>query len=251
MKNNKKILFSLIALISAQVWANCPIPHQQPELRMEQNDIQQYLWEFENAGLWLEEAQEPIDATIKGYHGFIARRATLDQIALLKRQQAIYRNAGMPKEVKRFQAIIDGHAGNIHRASCLDQLLISEQFQRVSYVDSPTEFQGYIFEKNDRLKVYVAWRTAASYMGPNVGLGHAAIRRLTQQGWQFEYGIHNHPFSFDNRSGDIAGTVIPSNPDINSYLKMFDQVDLQHARITNGIHSASYQQGDLQYLSDL
>ena len=51
--------------------------------------------------------------------------------------------------------------------------------------------------------------------------------------------MHSHPLSPDGQY-DIAGTCLPSDPDIQTYRRLRDELGLQEAWITNGIDSARY-----------
>jgi hypothetical protein len=58
-------------------------------------------------------------------------------------------------------------------------------------------------------------------------------------GWELRAHMHSHPLSPDGQY-DIAGTVLPSSADIQTYRRLRDELGLQEAWITNGIHSARY-----------
>lgn len=49
--------------------------------------------------------------------------------------------------------------------------------------------------------------------------------------WEFKAHLHNHPFDFTNLYGDFGGNLVPSPPDVQSYLYFSPELAL----VTNGI----------------
>ncbi|GLS27714.1 hypothetical protein [Marinibactrum halimedae] len=229
-------------------FGQCPIPSSEPVFRSESRNIQQYEWRLNNAQAWLEVAQTPVDEFIASFHDYVSANTDLDQYGLLRRQQDIFARYVGPNDdaVLSIQALLDGDAATIGKATCLDQLLLSGQLQRVD-PSMPTEFQADIFKQGDQLRIYVAWRTVANYSGPPVDLSTRDRRNLIRSGWEFYTSLHNHPFFFGNI--DIAGTIIASSPDLNLYRNYYSTYPLGSARITNGIDSAIYSEMDVDYLS--
>ncbi|WP_086930535.1 hypothetical protein [Agarilytica rhodophyticola] len=236
-----------LAVIAINVNAECPIPNSEPVFLGESDDVQQYVWDLNKAKGWLAEADKPVDGYIESYQNYVVANTDLDQRGLLERQQDIFLRflgADYPG-VANFQILLDGEAGRFEKASCLDQLLLSGQFQRVDYT-LPTEFVAEIYKRGNRLRVYVAWRAEQSYIGPPVDLSSQERFELIDSNWTYLTHLHNHPFFFGNF--DIAGTIIASGADLNAYNNFYSIYPLQSARITNGIDSAIYSQADVDYM---
>lgn len=251
MKSTLVTIF--FTLISAAALADCPIPSASPQYRSESNNIEQYYWVLDQAQAWLDPADTPLDSFVDSYQDVVRSHTELDQKGLIRKQQAVYRNAfgSDHSSVLQMQAILDNQAVSIVKSSCLDQLLLSGQLQRVDMVNNPTEFAAHVFKRDDHLRVYVAWRTQASFSGPHVDISARRIRNLIDSGWSYEYHLHNHPFAFFNRYGDIAGTITASTPDLNTYDFFFRSYPMNYGRITNGIDSGIYLEEDVDYLRRL
>ncbi|MEM9102041.1 MAG: hypothetical protein AAGB12_06940 [Pseudomonadota bacterium] len=248
----KKIISFAFFVQVMVAYAICPAPSSSPQWLSSSSGIEQYVWVLDDADKWQSIAEEPLNRLIDDYHEFVADNTSLDQIGLLERQQGIFARffGSQHPIVLQFQALIDGDAGEIGEASCLDQLLLSGQFDRVNY-DIPTEFQAYIFERDNQLAIYVAWRTQPNVIGPPVQLTYDDIYELLGAGWVFDHQIHNHPFFFDNLPNDMAGTVIPSGADLNAFVYLNGLYPIDNYRITNGLNTASYLTSDAEYLLSL
>jgi hypothetical protein len=71
------------------------------------------------------------------------------------------------------------------------------------------------------------------------------LRRQFHAGWRLAQHLHNHPFDLNNAYGDIAGTILPSAPDLDTYRRLRG---LRSAVITNGFDSLELSRSDFQTL---
>jgi hypothetical protein len=195
--------------------------------------------------------EQPQDPTFLDYQRWVRSKTEIDPFALLQRQRQIFAKAygaGSPT-VTLFDKILDHEVGVVAPANCLSSLLLAVHNAKYPLRQQPTEFTAYIFKKSPRVKVILALAAEPWMGGPPMTGIEAESRELVAQGWQFEAALHNHPFDFDNPYGDIAGTLIPSGPDIQFHLNLQDSMGLREGWITNGFHTIRLSGSDFQVLS--
>lgn len=164
------------------------------------------------------------------FQSFVKHKTSVNPIDLLQKQLGFYRR--MAGEQDRFEKVIEQRVGRIRDISCLEAFLFDSH---LSQFRSQSEFLALIFTHKDSRRV----RALVSSQNRKDGVSFEermvqAKASLYSQGWSLEIHLHNHPFSFDNPYGDIAGTVLPSQPDLASYRQLRRNEGLKSARITNG-----------------
>lgn len=238
------IMGSLRALIpfligSTPLWA-CPESPPPVERRQVQK-VWQYVWDLPDAAVWLQSESLPLPERLLDYRDFANEQTDTDPFVLLARQRAVFEKAYGPQDgtVKAFRLIESREVGAIGSSTCAELMLMDEHLKFHPNNVPGSEFSARIFRKGSRLKIYAAFIEVPSMAAPGVVMDAAAV-----EGWEFVAFLHNHPFSFDNQYGDISGTVIPSEPDLMTFRKLFDNESLQGAWITNGLDTARYDAED-------
>lgn len=241
------------AFLPALLWSAplfaCPEAPEPVERRFE-NNVWQYVWELNEAPAWLSSETLPLPAQLMEYRDYANGQADTDPFVLLARQRTVFEKAYGPLDgsVKAFHLIENREVGQIRSSTCVELMLMAEHL-KFHHLNVPgSEFSAHIFRKGSRLNVYAAFIEHESMGAPSVKIRDNARRDLQQNAWSFVAFLHNHPFSFDNPYGDISGTVIPSGPDLMTFRGLFQSNDLQLAWITNGLHSARYNQADTERL---
>lgn len=245
-------IFSTFLLFSLHAYANCPNPNEPYNVTGTDAGTVRFSWSLNKASLWLGLGNLPFNDMLYQYQDYIIQNTDIDPYFLLQRQRNIYAEGlgESDSNVKKFDAMIRGDAGIVVEANCIEKKLLSEQFKRVNY-RLPTEFLAYIFQKGDNLHILGAWRTQSALSGPVSNISDAKISELLRNNWQFVSHLHNHPFSFDNPAGDIAGTVIGSDPDFDSFRKFMIRYNLKHGRVTNGFNTGVFERRSVEYLLSL
>lgn len=185
----------------------------------------------------------------------------LRQLALLERQHALHvamTGKPMQREAENSGRVLEGSAGEMDSASCLEWRLFQRQSHRYAMLERPTEFGAYILRGNGRLRVYLSG-------GDSVGgpLRHEVSDRVAADvanGFEPVAHLHNHPFMFDRKPGDrmyttedsvkdIGGALAPSLTDVQAWRSMRAGFGLKGAWLTNGLDSIRYTSGDFDRLS--
>ncbi|MBI3558212.1 MAG: hypothetical protein HY074_18250 [Deltaproteobacteria bacterium] len=191
-------------------------------------------WTLAN-GTGLLAAGRPAGETYTAFLAWVRAGVDPEQTALLERQRKIYAQAGMPEEVKKFDLILKHQAGRIHPSHCLEQLLFNEHLVRQKSVAAQTEFAALILTRGTDLKIY--FTSGFQMSPPTLSRFDDVLTADLATGWSLTSLLHNHIFFFGNAPGDIAGTTIPSNPDVETFLNYARRFQLKEAWITNGIDS--------------
>lgn len=235
-------LLSLGFSLAASSYAQCPQATPGQTYFSSQRTWQSQ-WLLEDADVWLSQHAEAQDAELIAYWDFVNEHTDIDPWLLLARQKRIYENAFGKNDpsVKKFELMESGSVAQIQPISCLSAFLMTEQLKYHPLNDPPSEFSAQVFRKGQQLRVYAAFHQHPSVAAPAVANAQAIHEGLIADGWTFLIFLHNHPFNFNNPYGDIAGTVIPSDPDLQTFWRMFETRGLQEAWITNGFDTARFQ----------
>ncbi|WP_141735156.1 hypothetical protein [Oligoflexus tunisiensis] len=239
---------ALVALMATPLSA-CPEAPEPREQRFE-NKVWQYVWDLDAAATWLGEETAPIPANVQEYRDYANGQADTDPFVLLARQREIFEKVYGPQSgvVQSFRLIEKGEVGRIGGNICVESMLMGEHLKYHPLNVPGSEFSAHIYRKGTRLKVFAAFFEQSSMAAPQVIIKAAAAHELQQNGWNLVAFLHNHPFAFDNPYGDIAGTVIPSEPDLMTFRELFQSRGLGAAWVTNGLHSARYNRADTDRL---
>lgn len=188
---------------------------------------------------------------IQKYQKSVIAKIDPDPFVLLRRQRAIYAAAKFEDHLAKFDKVINGTVGTIRDAHCIELLLFAEHAKRFAGTFFSTEFNALILknETSKRTKIYYGSESVKSGEGPSLSNFNEEIRQDIRNGYTMMYSLHNHPFMFDNQTGDIAGTTIPSDPDIRFYIKMKNKFALENAIITNGISTIEISSSEFEKLA--
>jgi hypothetical protein len=187
--------------------------------------------------------------TITKFKDVIQNIISTDQMFLLNKQHKVFQKY-LPEVAEKFLILINGVAGNILPARCLETILLDHHFSTQNSTKYYSEFGAFILTRDYETKIYFISNDL-----PMVSSSPEIKRKLDNdlsEGWTLSLHIHNHPFSLDNIELDIAGTVIPSGSstkpgDIYAYYHMIKNYGLEAVMITNGFDSYHLSVDELHY----
>lgn len=170
-----------------------------------------------------------------------------DPYYLLNKQRKFFENT---KDAEKFDQIISKKIGSIRRANCIELLLLEEHAKNFDGGKVTHEFEAIILLNHDskKMRVYFGSGKEASGGAPSLSVFQDKINKDLANNFNMVYSLHNHPFSFDNTYGDIAGTTIPSIPDVSNYIEKKQKFGLKNALITNGISTIEFKSSEFQQL---
>ena len=194
----------------------------------------------------------PDTGEIAHFQDWVRSKVDPDQMTLLARQRKLYFEHFGSEAVYSFDLLLNKKAGDIQPISCLEALLLTEQAKLHPLEKTQTEFQAFVLLNKSvnppQLKVYFA--SGTDLFAPSVLPFLPLIHSDVQNGWRVSFHVHNHPFTFDNPAGDIAGTTIPSGDrnsgDVKVFIDLRAQVGLLEARITNGFNTVHVKSGEFE-----
>lgn len=171
-----------------------------------------------------------------------------DQHALLERQRDIFVEFLGPEEGEPFDLLLSGAVGEITPVTCLQSILFDLQNRDFPVWEEPTETGAMVLTRGfgsvTLVRVYVLTQQGNASISFHDVLPR--VRADVEAGWDLRAHFHSHPFAPDNPI-DIAGTTIPSSADASTYRSLRDELDLQEAWITNGIHSLRLGAGEFDF----
>ncbi|HET7459685.1 MAG TPA: hypothetical protein VFJ82_00500 [Longimicrobium sp.] len=164
-----------------------------------------------------------------------ARVGALDARAMLRRQIAFYAPRPDSGEAANGRMVLEGSAGTLRPASCLEALLVEAQAARFPMASHPTEFHAFVLERADagRRLVRVYFAGSSAPWPPRANLLLERVDADRREGWRAVAHLHNHPFEFASE-GDIAGANAPSMTDVQFWRFLRDEHGVESARVTNG-----------------
>ncbi|NMO15218.1 hypothetical protein HPC49_01440 [Pyxidicoccus fallax] len=185
----------------------------------------------------------------------LAHRTLLEEV---RNTHAAMVGKPMAREAENTLAILEGRAGTVDTASCLEWRLFQRQARRFPMIERPTEFGAYVLRGKGRIRVYLS---GADRIGGR--LRHEVRDRVmadVAQGFAPVAHLHNHPFMFDRVPGDrmwttpetvndVGGGIAPSLTDVQAYRQMRESFGLQGAWVTNGLETGRYTATDFDRLS--
>lgn len=206
-------------------------------------------WEGDAALLLAEGRAVP--GPVAAFRAWASVRTDTDAFALLRRQHELYRRLGLA-DAEKVRLILSRSAGRVAPMSCLELLLFADHQARFP-VQHYTEFLAFTLRKEGRLRVYAI---SSGERTGSVG-GTDRVRPFIEadraRGWTVAQNLHNHPFNFDNPSGDIGATLVPSGEagwgDIGTFRRQFADWSLADAAITNGFDTVHLSAGDVARLA--
>jgi hypothetical protein len=138
--------------------------------------------------------------------------------------------------------------GRIKDINCLEALLYSTHLS-LQGVEKRTEFSAaiYKFSLFGEHFIKVILKSGPHPFGPDI------TEDLAEEELEIKpfAVMHNHPFVFDNNTGDIAGTLIPSGltppatfedpeHDLKHFRDLARSFGVKEAWITNGFHTSHF-----------
>lgn len=204
----------------------------------------------------------PGDQLIESYRARVAARLDghLAPRELLLRQRAVMAAIGTENargDAENATLLLEGRAGTIGPASCLEALLFREQLRRYPMPAHPSEFGAFVLRGKGRVRVYFSSfeTVGAKIRGEVTG----RVRADVASGFELTAHLHNHPFLFDRvpddrmwttpeTVADVAGALAPSTNDVHFYRSLREEVDLRGAWVTNGLDTARFTAQDMHRL---
>lgn len=224
--------------------------HSLPPIVLKINGVEifQY-WEFKNdTFLWDTNFVQP--PSIKLYNDSVRKilgKDTFKFILLnLAFQDITYKSVNTENgDSINAQLIHSKTLGKIRPINYFESQLLDYQISRYPLLSHPTEFHGFIlFHDSLKLvKVYFAASDQPWPPKPNIIL--KAVKNDLQKGWTFKCHLHNH---YEPKSNHYLGILAPSMTDVQYYLFLTEEFNLEQAFITNGFHTVEIQKGEFPKL---
>lgn len=204
----------------------------------------------------------PADDLIESFRARVAARLEGDVSPrrLLLRQRAVMAAVGTDSardDTENATLVLEGRAGTIGRATCLESLLFREQARRYPMLEHPSELGAFILRGTGRVRVYFSsFETVGAKLRREV---NDRVRADAASGFELTAHLHNHPFLFDRVPGDrmwttpetvddVAGAVAPSTNDVRFYREAREDMGLRAAWVTNGLDTARFTADDFDRL---
>jgi hypothetical protein len=180
---------------------------------------------------------------------------------LLLRQRAIMEAIDTKRargDAENATLVLEGRAGTIGPAACLESLLFREQARRYPMLERPSEFGAFILRGRGRIRVYFSsLETVGMKVRHEV---NDRVRADGASGFEVLAHVHNHTFMFDRVPGDrmwtipetvadVGGALAPSTTDVHFYRSMREGVGLRGAWVTNGLDTARFSASDFDRLN--
>ncbi|MCR4295972.1 MAG: hypothetical protein NUW21_10585 [Elusimicrobia bacterium] len=192
---------------------------------------------------------------LTAYRDWARARTDVDPRSLLRRQLELYRRIGVVDGRMKLELVLSGGIGRILPMNCAEALLFAEHEARFPVETTATEFLAFILEKNADLKVYLISRGGKAGTAPSGDEVKEDLARDAAEGWTMAATLHNHPFMFDNPTGDIGGVLVPSGDarygDVGAFKRWRAGSGMRSAWITNGFDSLRLDGRDIDALAGL
>lgn len=209
--------------------------------------------------LW---APLPDDDLIASYRARVTARLNghISPLELLRRQRAVMEAIGSERargDAKNATLLLEGRAGAIGPAACLESLLFREQARRYPMLEHPSEFGAFILRGKGRVRVYFSsFESVGAKIRREV---NERVRADETSGFEVLAHLHNHTFMFDRVPGDrmwttpetvndVGGALAPSTTDVHFYRSIREEVGIRGAWVTNGLHTARFAANDFDRL---
>ncbi len=240
------ILLSFNPSLNAEcAWQTSFDPLYEPE---SEDTIYQVIDEPMNPEFWM--LSKPSEPILDDYRKWVEAKINPEPFALLQRQRNIFAASLFKDHLPKFDKIITQEVGLIRDANCIELLLFAKHAKRFPRGEVDTEFNARILENDatKRMKIYFASGHHKDGMAPSLSRFNDETRQDIKNGFRVVYALHNHYFCFENETGDLAGTTLPSDPDIQTFTAQKDKFGLEKIGITNGISSIEMPTDDFQKL---
>jgi hypothetical protein len=209
--------------------------------------------------LW---APMPDDELVESFRARVAARlgGHLSVRDLVTRQRAVLTAIGTESardDAENATLLLEGKAGTIGPAACLESLLFRAQARRYPMLEHPSEFGAFILRGKGRVRVYFS--SLESVGGKLRREINERVEADAASGFELTAHLHNHPFLFDRVPGDrmwttpetvadVAGAVAPSSNDVHFYRNAREDMGLRGAWVTNGLDTARFTADDFDRL---
>ena len=224
---------------------------------VEDSQATHYLWEVAAEDAWESEVIVESKALHRFRH-YVEAKIEPKPVELLRKQRDIFLNAfGKDSAIiKSIDGVMAGKIGQIRKINRLESALLARHAEMNpldnSDMKKQSEFGAMVYRRDDKLRIYLSIPKPPLPMGaPPVALADRHLKDGKLAGWKLVSHIHNHPFFFGNKYGDIAGTTVPSGPDITTYENLLKYQNVQKPVITNGFHSLEMTRKDIAALAKM
>lgn len=152
-----------------------------------------------------EEAPESSATAILNFKNTVRNRISTDPKFLIDRQRSFFKD--FPKVVTKITQVLDDKMGRIEAAGCLETALLAAILTEYPS-DKEVEFSVFLLKRGREIQSYQAYvLTWGLNQIPDSHDLMKLVDRDLKNGWQYYIHLQNHPFFFDNPTGDIGGTV--------------------------------------------
>lgn len=151
---------------------------------------------------------------------------------LLNRQKPFFKN--LAEDSERAEKVLNKKIGRARKSSCLENFLLDNHLRTFS---AETEFSAYVLTKFNFAEALVVVYTQINNAPLAETITANLVETYRKQEWNVESRIHNRPFFFKNPSGNIGGSIMPSNSEISIFREQGHSFRLRSGIVTNGFES--------------
>ncbi len=210
-----------------------------------------FAWSALPASMLSQEGPDPVVQELRRHvqktYGRLSTRG------LIQRQRAVYEKAYGPDpkknpELALFDLILRGSVGKLRPLTQLESSLTRLHIELNKNLKPRSEYFAFILRKGDHLNVYAGIGLRGDGWPPNFAPTLWRVKEDLRQGWRLVAHLHSHPFAAVENI-DWGGSVVPSDPDFQSFRSMAAGLGLKSMLITNGIDTLEVPASDLKKYS--
>lgn len=145
------------------------------------------------------------------------------------------------KNGDRINALLvhSGEIGTIRAINHLESQILNYQIEKYPLFSRPTEFHGFIAEKEEKIRVYFG--ASDTEWPPHPKIIIEALDKELKNGWKLKYHLHNH---YCKKDQNYIGILAPSLADAQYYKMLKERFNVEKTLITNGFHTVVIKNAD-------
>lgn len=141
---------------------------------------------------------------------------------------------GLTGDQVNAQLVHSGRMGRTRPLTLLEAQLLNYQVSRYPLLSHPTEFHGFILQRDSSNQVRIYFAASDQPWPPKPTVITEAIKVDLKQGWRLAYHLHNH---YEPKEHHYVGILAPSVADAQFFEFLASDFQLVRALITNGFHT--------------